>query len=130
MEAAMPDEFPRRRPSWSRLRERMDHLVTTIGPEHISPDPLEVVRRFHDPRDVEVVGFLAAALAFGSARGAVKSVEALLYRFDDSPAAAVGAWDAARDGAMLRGWRHRWLGERDASATLHILGRVVREHGP
>ncbi|MCE9634912.1 MAG: DUF2400 domain-containing protein [Planctomycetes bacterium] len=122
----------------------MDGLVASFGIEHISPDPLEVVRRYSDPRDIEVVGFLAAALAFGSARGAVRSVEDLLRRVtgaaaaaaDDprgadaqTPAAAVIAWDAARDIGRLRGWQHRWLGTRDAAAVLHILGRILRDHG-
>jgi len=111
----------------------MDALVATFGPEHISPDPLEVVRRFSDARDVEVVGFLSAALAFGSARGAVRSAEDLLSRLTrggaKSPADAVRAWDAARDVARLRDWQHRWLAAGDAAAVLHILGRVLQEHG-
>ena len=107
----------------------MDALVATFGPAHLSPDPLEVVLRYTARDDVEVVGYLAAALAFGSAKGAVKSVESLLARLDGPPGAAVRAWDFTRDRARLRGWQHRWLGERDAAATLHILGRILREHG-
>jgi uncharacterized protein (TIGR02757 family) len=122
----------------------MDALVATFGPEHLSPDPLEVVRRFRDPRDVEVVGFLAAALAFGSARGALRSAEELVGRLTEgeganvavgggagaaSPADAVRAWDAVRDLPRLQGWRHRWLGAHDASAILHVLGRALRDHG-
>lgn len=135
-----------RRASWRRLSARFDDLVATFGPEHLSPDPLEVVRRHRDPGDVEVVGFLAAALAFGSARGAVRSVEALLARVTAargvggetvpcvaavSPVAAVRAWpdDVAEGTRRLRGWRHRWLGPSDAAAALAILGRMLRSDG-
>jgi uncharacterized protein (TIGR02757 family) len=95
----------------------------------VSPDPLEVVLEFRDPRDAEVVGFLGAGLAFGSARGAVSSLRALLARLPSSPAASARAWDHPRDGARLAGWRHRWLGAEEASLALAVLGRVLREHG-
>lgn len=121
---------PRRRPRWDRLRERMDALASTFGIEHVSPDPLEVVLRHADPSDREVAGFLCAALAFGSARGAVRSGEDLLARLGGPPAAAVREWPwTSRPDPRLRGWRHRWLGERDASAVLSALGRILREHG-
>lgn len=122
-------EIARRRPAWPTLRQRMDGLVATFGPEHLSPDPLEVVRRFDAADDIEVVGFLGAALAFGSARGAVGSLGGLLGRLGGPPASAVRAWNSARDRSKLRGWRHRWLGEADAAATMDILGQIVREHG-
>lgn len=155
----------------------MDALVDTFGPEHLSPDPLEVVRPYAARDDIEVVGFLAAALAFGSARGAVRSVEDLLARVTQDgavpPGAAIRAFDAtpragrgasaqpsarssarplarpaasssarssadsrvhpiarpSADAERLNGWRHRWLGPADAAATLHILARMLREHG-
>ena len=80
--------MPRRRPRRALLRSRFDALASSFGPEHLSPDPLEVVREFRDPRDVEVVGFLAAGLAFGSAAVAVTSVRALLARLPAAPAAS------------------------------------------
>jgi uncharacterized protein (TIGR02757 family) len=122
-------EIPRRRPRRALLQSRFDALAATFGPEHLSPDPLEVVREFTDPRDVEVVGFLGAGLAFGSARGAVTSLRALLARLPAGPAASAPAWDHERDRRRLAGWRHRWLGPDEASLALSVLGRVLREHG-
>lgn len=128
--AAPPrDAIPRRRMSPAALRPRLEELARTFGPEHLSPDPLEVVRRFRRRDDVEVAGFIGAALAFGSARGAVRSAEALLERLGGAPGAAVRSWDMRRDAARLDGWRHRWLGPSDAAATLHVLGAILRGHG-
>lgn len=125
----MSEEVPRRRQDLNLLRERMDNLVATFGLEHLSPDPLEVVRRYEAPQDREIVGFVAAALAFGSARGAVRSADNLLARLGASPATAVCGWQFLRDRPRLKGWRHRWLGAPDAAAVLHILGAILREHG-
>ena len=95
----------------------------------MSPDPLEVVLEFDDPRDAEVVAFFGAGLAFGSALGAVTSLRALLARLPSSPAASAIAWDPSRDRALMAGWRHRWLGPEEASLAMAVLGRVLREHG-
>lgn len=122
-------EIPRRRPRRALLRARFEALAAGFGPEHLSPDPLEVVREFADPRDLEVAGFLGAGLAFGSARGAVESVRGLLARLPGPPAASALAWDHRRDRARLDGWRHRWLGPDEASLAISVLGRVLREHG-
>jgi uncharacterized protein (TIGR02757 family) len=121
--------MPRRRPRRDLLQSRFEALASTYGPEHLSPDPLEVVREYADPRDAEVVGFLGAGLAFGSAQGAVTSVRALLARLSGPPAASAMAWDHVRDRARLAGWRHRWLGPDEASLALAVLGRMLREHG-
>jgi uncharacterized protein (TIGR02757 family) len=120
---------PRRRLRRALLKARFDALAAGFGVEHLSPDPLEVVREFEDPRDLEVVGFLGAGLAFGSARGAVTSLRALLARMPAAPAASVTLWDHRRDRARLVGWRHRWLGPDEASLALAVLGRALREHG-
>jgi len=122
-------EIPRRRPRRALLKPRFDALAAGFGREHLSPDPLEVVLEFDDPRDAEVVGFLGAGLAFGSSMGAVTSVRALLARLPGPPAASAIAWDHRRDRARLDGWRHRWLGPDEASLALSVLGRVLREHG-
>lgn len=127
--AARTTEVPRRRPRRDILKPRFDALAAGFGLEHLSPDPLEVVREFDDARDVEVAGFLAAGLAFGSARGAVASARGLLQRLPSSPAASAVEWDHRRDRARLDGWRHRWLGAEEASLALSVLGRLIREHG-
>jgi uncharacterized protein (TIGR02757 family) len=126
--ASRPTEVPRRRPRRDILKPRFDALAAGFGIEHLAPDPLEVVREFADPRDVEIVGFLAAGLAFGSARGAVAGVRALLARMPSTPAESAVAWDHRRDRGRLDGWRHRWLGPDEASLALAVLGRVLREH--
>jgi uncharacterized protein (TIGR02757 family) len=122
-------DIPRRRPRRDILKPRFDALASSFGVEHLSPDPLEVVREFADPRDVEVVGFFGSGLAFGSALGAVTSVRSLLARLPGAPAASALAWEHRRDRARLAGWRHRWIGGDEASLALASLGRMLREHG-
>src|SRR5712691_11470765 len=49
------------------LHDRLDALVSTFDVSTISPDPLELVLRYREPRDQEVAGLIAAAFAYGRA---------------------------------------------------------------
>ena len=60
------------------LRERLDALVTTFDISTITPDPLEVVLKYDDPRDQEVAGLIAAAFAYGRAGIVVANVGRVL----------------------------------------------------
>lgn len=126
-------ERPRlRRYNERALRARLDALAATFGIEHISPDPLEVVLRYPADEDREVVGFLGASFAFGSARGAVRVLDDLLARLGGTPAASVRAWTglrAAERRRRLEGWRHRWIGPDVIDAALLALSRALASHG-
>ena len=45
------------------LQQRLDALVATFDISTITPDPLELVLRYADPRDQEIAGLIAAAQA-------------------------------------------------------------------
>src|SRR6185436_9097480 len=49
-----------------RLRERLEFLYRHYDHRFVDPDPLEFVRRQTTPADREVVGLIAAVLAYGN----------------------------------------------------------------
>ncbi len=111
------------------LRRRLDALADSFGPEHLTPDPLEVVRRYRDPADLEVAGLVAAGLAFGGARVIVGSVRRALEPLGERPADALAATGDALLRRALRGFRHRWVGGADVAALLSAVRTLRREHG-
>jgi len=112
------------------LRDRLDELVSTFDLSTISPDPLEVVRRYDDPHDREVAGLLAAAFAYGRADIVVRNVSGLLEAMGSSPHAYL-ARDFERTEAHVRfrGFSHRFHKTRDLVALLTCLAGAIREHG-
>ncbi|MBI4411434.1 MAG: DUF2400 family protein, partial [Deltaproteobacteria bacterium] len=48
--------------------------------EFVHPDPLEFVYRYADPRDQEVAGLVASALAYGNVTQILKSVSGVLEK--------------------------------------------------
>ena len=128
---------PRRRPdhrvlttaSRSGLQERLDTIYRTFDHVDSALDPVHIVRRYASQEDREIVGFCAAALAFGRVASVLQSVEALLRVMGPRPAAFVRGFDAAVHGPALAPLVHRWIRGRDLVALLIILQRMLREHG-
>jgi uncharacterized protein (TIGR02757 family) len=111
------------------LRERLDNVYKTFDHVDSALDPVHIVRRYASREDREIVGFCAAALAFGRVASVLQSVEALLRVMGPAPAAFVRTFDPAVHGAALAPLVHRWIRGRDLVALLIVLQRMLRENG-
>jgi uncharacterized protein (TIGR02757 family) len=76
-----------------------------------------------------MVGFCAAALAFGRVASVLQSIEALLAVMGPHPAAFVRDFEPSRDGGRIEPLVHRWIRGRDLVALLLILRQMLQEHG-
>jgi hypothetical protein len=59
------------------LTSSLDDLYRAYNREEAAADPVQIVRRYSAPRDQEIVGFCAAALAFGRVASVLNTVESL-----------------------------------------------------
>ena len=123
----------KRRPGGTRIatlgRGPLDELYRTFDHVSSAADPVHIVRRYPLPEDQEVVGFCAAALAFGRVASVLQSVEALLDVMGPHPAAFVRQFDPVRNSRRIEPLVHRWIRGRDLVALLLILQRMLRESG-
>ena len=88
----------------SLLKTSLDRLYAEFNYPDSATDPIHIVRRFERPDDREIVGFCAAALAFGRVASVLQSIERLLAVVGPSPAAYVRAFEPRR-GARVHGPR-------------------------
>jgi len=51
------------------LKRPLDALYATYDATYLSPDPLELVRHFDRPEELEIAGLMASSLAYGRVRG-------------------------------------------------------------
>jgi hypothetical protein len=58
------------------LKSRLDDQYRAFDAADAVADPVNLVRRFTDPADVEIAAFCAAALAFGRVASVMQSIEA------------------------------------------------------
>lgn len=111
------------------LKARLDELYHAYNAEHVVSDPIWVVQRFRERDDQEIVGFCAAALAFGRVQSVLNSIEALLAVMGPRPAEYVRAFDPARDRRALAHLVHRWTRGVDLAALIWILKQMIDQHG-
>lgn len=108
---------------------KLEDLYQAYNREEAAADPVQIVRRYTAPRDQEVVGFCASALAFGRVASVLNTVEGLVRILGPEPAAFVGAFDPAAPHPELRGMVHRWTRGRDLVALLWILRQMLERAG-
>lgn len=124
----------RSRPTVSQPRRadlvpRLDELYRSFDHIDSATDPVHIVRRYPRREDREVVGFCAAALAFGRVASVLQSIESLLDVMGPHPAAFVRRFDPVRHAARIEPLVHRWIRGRDLVALLLILRRILRGSG-
>ncbi len=122
-----PSLLPQRRlialkPALERLYHQGDAASATV-------DPVQVVHRYPNPADREVVGFLAAGLAFGRVASIMGSLERLLGCLGLAPSSFIRSFEPVVDGTAIRGLGHRWIRGADLVAVLWLLRRILETHG-
>jgi len=111
------------------LKSTLDRLYESFNSPHSATDPIQIVRRFSDPADQEVVGFCAAALAFGRVASVLHSVERLVAVMGPRPAAFVRTFEPRAHGTGLGLIVHRWIRGADLTALLWILRQMYDRAG-
>ena len=125
-----PDTHPASRvPRTGTLRSRLEQLYEDYNREDAAIDPIQIVKRYTTPADLEVVGFCAAALAFGRVAGVLNTIETLTTILGPEPAAFVRGFDPAAPHPELRAMVHRWTRGVDIAALLWVLRQMLDRHG-
>jgi uncharacterized protein (TIGR02757 family) len=122
-------QMGRRRVPISALKPALDELYAGFNHVDSATDPIQIVRRFSRDDDREIVGFIAAALAFGRVASVLQSIERVLAVMGPAPAAWLRRFDARRDAPAFDGIVHRWTRERDIVALLWLLRQMVDRAG-
>ena len=111
------------------LRSVLERLYADFNYPDSATDPIQIVRRYTRSDDREVVGFVAAALAFGRVTSVLQSIERVLAVMGSRPAAYVRQFDPRRDAAAFDGIVHRWTRERDIVALVWVMHQMIASAG-
>ncbi len=90
-------------------------------------DPVEVVHRYEDPRDQEIVALLAACVAFGNVKTIRAKLDDAVRRLGPRPSRT--ADDELYVFAQMHGWIHRVFRGEDVARLLIGARRIQRAHG-
>jgi uncharacterized protein (TIGR02757 family) len=106
------------------LRASLDGFARRYDRGFLDSDPLGMVRDFDRADDRELVGLLAAALAYGRVESIRASLREVLSILGPRPSRFLESFDPARDGRRFAGFRHRFTGGSDLAAFLHRIRRA------
>ena len=109
------------------LGQALDQLYTSFNFADSATDPIQIVRRFDRPDDREVVGFCAAALAFGRVASVLQSIERVLALMGNQPARYVRAFDPKREAGKFAHVVHRWIRGVDLVALVWLMKQMTDE---
>ncbi len=112
-----------------RVRTQLDALRASIGSNSREADPVRFVHEHANPADQEIVGLLAALLAFGGVQVVMRNVEDALRRIGSPPAKMLQECKAQDLERRFRGFRHRVYQGHHLARMLHRAGRIQRRHG-
>ena len=113
----------------SDLGPRLEQLYEAYNREDAAADPIQIVRRYASPADQEIVGFCAAALAFGRVASVLNTVETLTRVLGPAPAAYVRRFEPKAPHPELRAMVHRWTRGVDIVALLWLLRQMIDRSG-
>jgi uncharacterized protein (TIGR02757 family) len=111
------------------LKEVLDRLYSEFNYPDSATDPIHIVRRYSRDDDREVVGFVAAALAFGRVASVMQSIERVLAIAGPRPAAYVRAFEPRRHAPAFANVVHRWTRGPDLVALVWVMRQMIDTAG-
>ncbi len=97
-------------------------------PELISPDPLELVVPYRDPRDREIAALICSSLALGRVRAILAACRTVLSAFPDLRTDLLAATDEELR-VRFEGFVYRFFRVSHLVAFLSGIRNVLREYG-
>jgi uncharacterized protein (TIGR02757 family) len=115
--------------SSASLKNHLDALYIKLNRrEYISPDPLQFLYDYEDPADQEVVGLIAASLAYGRVAQIVASVSKVLKEMPEPNSFVTTSSRKKLDKTFL-GFKHRFTTGSEMAAMLYGAGFVIKKYG-
>lgn len=96
---------------------------------YVHPDPLEFLYAYPEVRDREIVGLIAASLAYGNVVQIIRSVRLVLEKLSPSPYELVMEASPRWLKKALNGFYHRWHLESDILGLLSGIKGVCLKYG-
>ena len=96
---------------------------------YLHRDPLVCVRRFKEPAQIEVVGFLAACLAYGRVERIIYAINEIVSLADGNLLSFIGGTTYAQKKKKLAHFKHRFTGGRDIALLLESVKQALDDYG-
>lgn len=111
------------------LKEKLDKLYLQYKSKYSSRDPVWVLHRFSDPRDIEIMGLITASYSYGQVNLINKFTDKLLSQIGNKPYEFTINFSKGKDNKYLRGLNYRFNSENDLVSLFSAVHNAVSRHG-
>ena len=112
----------------TELKKHLDVQVAKYNrPSFIERDPISIPHQFKDQKDIEIMGFFAAVLAWGNRKTIIAKSKELIHRMNDEPYNFVMN-HTDEDLRNLEGFKHRTFNDTDLLYFIDFFKRHYSEN--
>lgn len=112
------------------LAEELEKLYIHFNRrEYVHPDPLEFLYDYPEVRDREIVGLMAASLAYGNVKQILKSISLILAKMGPHPHEFLMNETPQSLRACFKNFKHRWHTGDDIAWALLGIQKTVQKWG-
>lgn len=109
------------------LKTVLDDLYANRSSSYLANDPVSFCHRFKEREDQEVVGLIAAALAYGNVKIILRNLQQVFEQMGASPRRYIESFSPERALRDFAGFRHRFNDGRDLCALFLAVRTMLEE---
>ncbi|HPN38685.1 MAG TPA: TIGR02757 family protein [Melioribacteraceae bacterium] len=112
-----------------QLKNKLDYHYKVYNKSRISPDPLEFLHKFTDPKDIEISGIISSTFAFGNIKQIGLILEKLHKIMGKSPFNFIIKFDETKSRQKFKGIYHRFFTTDDIIILFKVLHDILIAYG-
>lgn len=113
----------------SELKEKLEAHYLNYRQKFSSKDPVWILHRFSDERDIELIGIITAAFAYGSVDQINRFINELLLKTGNNPYEFTINFSKRKDKKHLEGLYYRFNSHVDLLDMFSSLNKVIVKQG-
>ncbi len=111
------------------LKDKLENLYKQYKYRFSSKDPVWVLHRFSDARDIEIIGLITAAYSYGQVDLINKFTDKLLLQTGGKPYEFTINFAKRKDKKYLKGLNYRFNTENDLALLFSAISKAITEYG-
>ena len=111
-----------------RLKELLENLYISYKHKFSSKDPVWILHRFSDEKDIELIGLITAAYAYGSVEQINLFIEKFLKSISFKPHEFIINFSKHKDKKFLKGMYYRFYSEDDLLMLIFALKMALMKY--
>ena len=96
--------------------------------ERVANDPIQFVKRYDNPPDIETAGLISAVMAMGKVELIIRNLEDIFSRFDSSPSEFIDNF-TGKNARLFDNVKYRLYNSHDIKTLLWCIGEVRKKWG-